>query len=527
MTNIKSLLISKRLIKKVEQKALLYILVAFCFLSNKYYSQVNYVINPSFEQVDSCPVFVFKVNAIGWDTLSNGGGCEPDLMTSCYSSTAAAFILGVPVNFYGRNYQTPRTGSNYHNLMAFRPNTAIEGRDYLQGNLKKKLDNKNYCVTFYTNLSNNSRYAIDRMGAVIDDGSISSPACQATVTPASIVSANLSFLSDTLNWIKVQGIYNANANETKITIGNFNSIAGTHTLNVGTALFDPYSYYFIDDVSVVEMDLKPFAGRDTILCVGDSVFIGRTPEVGLECIWFNNSTQIATGGGLYVKPSTSQNYIVNQDVCGIITRDTVFVQVKPKFTGSPQIQSTALNLCPDDTVNLLVLNTPAIGTNYNWQGDLSLKSYTNISTQATMSQTVISPGFYNINVLVSNDGSGSFCPFNDRDTIKIEVSDTCFKELMIPNVFTPNDDKVNDTWHFKMPFGSKLISASVYNRWGTLIYNIDKSLLSESSKISTINWDGHTTSGEVCSSGVYFYTIKYTDKFNEAKEIKGNLSLIR
>lgn len=516
MIYIKSLLTNKIFVSIFKQKARDYLLsFVFCFLYLINLGQVNYVINPSFEDVDICGGSFYINNANGWDSLKGGGG-GGNSNSDCFNTN----VLD----------QLPRSGRAYAYMNYFKSSPAsVSWRSYIQTQLiKKLLKDKKYCVTHYANLLNRSQYAIDELGLYFDSGTIATilPAREAIVNPQ-VKSPTGVFYSDTLNWMKVQGTFTATGTENYLTLGNFKSYATATYSLVYPLSIGMVAEYYIDDVSVIEADLPPYAGRDTVLCNGDSVFIGRPPEVGLECIWFNNASQIATGGGLYVKPTTSQNYIVHQDVCGIITKDTVFIQVKPKFIGTPQIQSSSLVLCPNDTTNLIVINTPTLGTSYNWQSNLSLKSYTNTFTQAKISNTIISAGFYDINISIKNDGSGLFCPFIKNYTITIEVSDTCFKELVIPNIFTPNDDNVNDVWRFKMPFGARLNSVYVYNRWGALIYSIEESILNENSKINTINWDGHTTSGEVCGSGVYFYLIKYTNRFNEFKDIKGNVSLIR
>ena len=78
--------------------------------------------------------------------------------------------------------------------------------------------------------------------------------------------------------------------------------------------------------------------------------------------------------------------------------------------------------------------------------------------------------------------------------------------VTIPNVFTPNADGVNDVFIIDNDDLAE-ISCKIYNRYGTLIY-----------EIAYINdyWDGHTTTGELCSDGVYYYVL--TAKGNGGKE---------
>jgi gliding motility-associated-like protein len=83
-------------------------------------------------------------------------------------------------------------------------------------------------------------------------------------------------------------------------------------------------------------------------------------------------------------------------------------------------------------------------------------------------------------------------------------------DIVIPNIFTPNNDNTNDNWEFKL---NDNLSCIVYNRWGLKIFETTKSI---------IKWDGRTTSGEQCVDGNYFYTIE-----TKEKKIRGFIQLIR
>ena len=71
-------------------------------------------------------------------------------------------------------------------------------------------------------------------------------------------------------------------------------------------------------------------------------FLLAGPEVGLECQWFNNTVSIAQGAGIWVKPNTNQQYIIKQDVCGILSYDTIQVNVK-NINCSPILNSDVAN----------------------------------------------------------------------------------------------------------------------------------------------------------------------------------------
>lgn len=72
--------------------------------------------------------------------------------------------------------------------------------------------------------------------------------------------------------------------------------------------------------------------------------------------------------------------------------------------------------------------------------------------------------------------------------------------LVLPNVFTPNFDSINDV--FKPQLDEIIeLSFTIYNRNGNLIF--------ETNRINGF-WDGRTTSGEPCNDGVYFCVLTAT-----------------
>jgi gliding motility-associated-like protein len=82
--------------------------------------------------------------------------------------------------------------------------------------------------------------------------------------------------------------------------------------------------------------------------------------------------------------------------------------------------------------------------------------------------------------------------------------DTCYTEppiepvvennaYIIPNVFTPNNDDVNDFWSTNFKDDSEYLI--ILNRWGQVIIRLD---------LDNPKWDGKSE-GEPCPEGVYFY----------------------
>lgn len=72
--------------------------------------------------------------------------------------------------------------------------------------------------------------------------------------------------------------------------------------------------------------------------------------------------------------------------------------------------------------------------------------------------------------------------------------------LILPNVFTPNYDSINDVFR---PITDEIVEMefTIYNRYGNLIF--------ETKRVRGF-WDGRTTAGEACPDGVYFCVLTAT-----------------
>lgn len=80
--------------------------------------------------------------------------------------------------------------------------------------------------------------------------------------------------------------------------------------------------------------------------------------------------------------------------------------------------------------------------------------------------------------------------------------------LMIPNVFTPNGDGLNDLFEPNFSYTELL----VYNRWGQKVFESDHNIL----------WDGSTFGGDTVPEGVYYYRIS-----TENSTYKGFVQVMR
>ena len=85
-------------------------------------------------------------------------------------------------------------------------------------------------------------------------------------------------------------------------------------------------------------------------------------------------------------------------------------------------------------------------------------------------------------------------------------------DLFIPNVFSPNDDDVNDLFTV-MYTGSQPFHVQIFDRWGTQMW---------STKNRTTHWNGKDSKGNDANDGIYYYVVRIGDK-----EYNGNVTLVR
>jgi gliding motility-associated-like protein len=93
-----------------------------------------------------------------------------------------------------------------------------------------------------------------------------------------------------------------------------------------------------------------------------------------------------------------------------------------------------------------------------------------------------------------------------------------FSEYVLPNVFTPNNDGVNDYFQVLTKFNVKESLITIVNRWGNVLYETNG---------NDFSWDGKNQVKDECHDGVYFYIIRYRDFCDKWHGLTGNFTLIR
>lgn len=234
-----------------------------------------------------------------------------------------------------------------------------------------------------------------------------------------------------------------------------------------------------DTVSVSYNDAPdPFSlGPDMVLCPGEMLTL-TAPPTTFDLMWQDGSDQ-----NTFVADQEDVYWLQISNECGSMA-DTVVLQYDNLVA--------VLNLdpkipwCEGDVITLDAAQP--FTAQYVW------------STGATSASIQVNqPAIYS--VVVTTD-----CSTANQD-VEVYPGDDCvipevFKEIYVPNVFSPNNDNINDV--FLVSFGSDLevtgMEGTIFDRWGNLVYN---------SKEIPFSWDGFFRN-EALQPGVFAYVIKLT-----------------
>ena len=219
----------------------------------------NLVPNPSFEQMNACPATGVSVPYSpgynnfpylpGWISATQ---MNPDFKHAC----GAPPYCSMPHSL--TNYQYPHTGNGYAGIAV---NAAWQHVEYVECKLKQPLTaGKRYHLHFYCaagGLPNNTYNVIgmDKIGAVITPAQIAVPTLNALFYTPTIASPSGVPITDTQNWTRVQGKFQALGGEEWLTMGRFDDgLPIVMSVIIPGTANNYFGYYLIDDISLRDLD---------------------------------------------------------------------------------------------------------------------------------------------------------------------------------------------------------------------------------------------------------------------------------
>ena len=199
-------------------------------------------------------------------------------------------------------------------------------------------------------------------------------------------------------------------------------------------------------------------------------------------------------GGLYTVTATTTN--------GTLCTRTREIQVNESIVAT--ITDADVTIVDDSENNSISIDPTNLGIG-DYQYALINEDGIQTSFQDIPLFENLTGGFYTI---VVEDKNGC------RPNATLEVS-----VIEYPKFFTPNNDGINDTWAIKGANSTFYPNAqiNIFNRFGKVVAQIE---------VDTPGWTG-TYGGKTLPSDDYWFSIILVDRNGNARERKGNFSLLR
>lgn len=255
----------------------------------------------------------------------------------------------------------------------------------------------------------------------------------------------------------------------------------------------------ITEPTLLQVNFSP----TTTTCAGTQVLLTATASGGTQpysYLW-NNST---SSNPLGVSPNTTTTYNISvKDSNNCVATGSVTQTVLPL----PIATATATPHEGLEPVSVTIANQSSNSNTYVWDFGNGQNQITNNLNSVTANYPTA--GTYYITMVASN----GICDDSWTDSILV----TPPLEVFVPNVFSPNNDDVNEGYTI-FTRNALTIDAIIVNRWGDVM-----------AKITDVNykWDGKNQSGQEASEGVYFIKYKVTGPANQEQSGQTFFHLVR
>jgi OOP family OmpA-OmpF porin len=214
-----------------------------CFLHFNSLLAQNLLPNPGFENYKYCPTKVGQFSLVK-DWMSGNTG-TPDYYNECSYVNNMRFPRGL-------GSIPPHSGDGYAGIITLDKYSDIA--EYIQTTITDSLvKGKTYTFKMYVALAEDCKYAMSEIGIYFSNKYIHNARWERLELKPQVNNPTENIIANT-DWTLIEGKYKAKGGEKYITIGNFGSGNTYHKKLLSNSPFseDIYSYYYIDDVSLVE-----------------------------------------------------------------------------------------------------------------------------------------------------------------------------------------------------------------------------------------------------------------------------------
>jgi gliding motility-associated-like protein len=223
----------------------------------------QFIQNPSFEDYTACPQSNSAYpNSMWIDSVL--GWYAPTLGTSDYFNVCNTNNLNSVPNNTAAGYQYAYHGSAYCGFLAYSLWSNHMWSEYIQTQLLQPLEvSKYYKFTMRINRANDYNLAVKNIGVNFSEFSDTDHTSAKSLNILPTIFNGAGYITDTLNWIVVQGVFQASGDENYLTIGWFgDTITDDYTFFIppdidpitGDSLYLTDTYYLVDSLKLYEIE---------------------------------------------------------------------------------------------------------------------------------------------------------------------------------------------------------------------------------------------------------------------------------
>jgi len=494
----------------------------------------NLVPNPSFEQM----LYLPNESRLDFDTVVN----------NWYSGnliTVLSSHINAPVTFNSffanpSQFQLPRTGlaiAAYKTMEVLNPGYIYQNqRSYPSVKLKSTISmgEKVYGEFWTSYYEGPFEFPSGNHGMYFSKDSIFKNTYKVNYVNPQISESNI--ISDSVNWVKISGVFIANSDINYISIGNFFEYQDTkHIYNQSLAPNTlARSTYLIDDVKV--RVLNPSVTDTLKICKGDSATVIATGEENHQWAFaatpniieetdsiFKFYPDSSVTVNFYGSFDTLTTYVLVSDLEIDLGKDTLICKgdefwlstkikdadqivwnnttntdsLKIEKSGFYTVEVTRDACVKHDTIFIEVVNleeVKIISPPVTCLGDeiklfVPFQKYANYLWNTGATDTLIS---------VKEDGNYSVRivhPCGEK-TDEIDVFfEKCICHFFVPNAFSPNGDGINDEFYPVFDCSIRSYFISITDRWGNTVFE---------SKNPDERWGGTNANGGIYNVHIFY-----------------------
>jgi gliding motility-associated-like protein len=207
------------------------------------------------------------------------------------------------------------------------------------------------------------------------------------------------------------------------------------------------------------------------------------------------TTYTVTGGPVsgtsptfVLTPTATTTYTITApSTTGCASTSTVVITVNPAVTANagPAVSTT-------NGRSVTIGAAPVAGLTYSWSPATGLNNPTSANPTVTLPNTTANPITQTYTLTATNTATGC------TGTASVVVTVGIDPNVEVPNVITPNGDKLNDWLQVKNVTAYPTNSMEIFNRWGRRVYSTEN-------YNNTSNYWGTDPN---IASGMYYYLFK-------------------